>query len=133
MIFAAGPAATIAAPNALRPFGEIFPSRNIRHHFAGHDDDRGVYAKELLIPAGWALRSHSHPYDHLSILASGYASLKLGDDEVHLIHGPRAFTIKKGVVHTLRAITSVTWFCIHPSDESDADKVDHVILAKGEP
>lgn len=132
-MFAAGPAASNAVLHALRPFGDAFPPQNIRHHFAGQDVDRGVYAKELLIPAGWMLRSHSHPYDHLSILASGYASLKLGDDEVHLIHGPQAFTIKKGVVHTLRAITAVTWFCIHPSNESDADKVDQVILAKGEP
>ena len=42
----------------------------IEHHFGG-----GVYAKETIIPAGVMLQQHAHTYDHLSILASGKASV----------------------------------------------------------
>lgn len=131
MIFAAGPAASNAAVRAaLRPFGDAFPPQNIRHHFAGQDDDRGVYAKELLIPAGWMLRSHSHTYDHLGILSQGIAHLRIGEN-TRIVIGPEAILIPKQEEHTLRAITDVTWFCVHPTSETDADKVDQVILMSG--
>jgi quercetin dioxygenase-like cupin family protein len=102
----------------------------IRHHFAGQDDARGVYAKELHISAGTLLTSHRHAYDHLSILASGFASLTLGDDVPHVLHGPVALTIPKGAEHTLRAITDVVWFCIHPTEETDTLKIDEAILSQ---
>lgn len=109
------------------PFAEIFPAGNISHHFIGQDQAKGVYAKELRIPAGFRLVSHSHTYDHLAILASGIVRLSV-DDRHQLLTGPEAVTIKAGEVHTLRAITAAVWFCIHPTDETDADKVDEAIL-----
>lgn len=115
---------------ALEVFDDAFPSRNIRHHFAGQDDDRGVYAKELLVPAGWILRSHKHDYDHLSIIASGVAHLTVGP-ATRVVCGPEMIVVKKGEAHELRAVTPVTWYCIHPTGETDPDKVDDVILTKG--
>lgn len=131
MIFAFGPGAFAAIDQVLQPFAEMFPAENVRHHFVGQDDSKGLYAKELHIPAGFILRSHHHPYDHLSILASGYVRFDT-PGESRLIHGPAAITVRKGVTHTLRAITDAVWFCIHPTDETDEAKVDDVILSKGE-
>lgn len=132
MIFAAGPAPTHwVMEAALKPFADVFPTENIRHHFTGQDDAKGIYAKELHIPAGMMLASHEHEYDHLSILASGTIHLTLGGI-TRVWRGPVALTISKGKAHTLLAITDAVWFCIHPTDETDEAKVDDVILTKGE-
>lgn len=124
-----GPGLTGAAATVevFRPFGDVFPAANIHHHFIGQDQAKGVYAKELRIPAGYRLVSHAHSYDHLSILASGTITLEVGGASRKMV-GPCAVTIKAGVHHTLRAYTDVVWFCIHPTDETDADKVDDAIL-----
>jgi quercetin dioxygenase-like cupin family protein len=106
----------------MRPFAEAFPAENVSHHFAG-----GVYAKELRIPAGYKLVSHSHPYAHLSILASGTVML---DDAATMVTGPQALTIEAGVRHSVAAVTDAIWFCIHSTAETDPDKVDAVILAR---
>lgn len=128
MILAAGPlACDVASRAALKPFGDVFPAENIRHHFAGQDDDRGVYAKELLIPAGWTLGSHEHHYDHLSILSRGIGRLTI-NGRSELIEGSRMIVVPKGTAHELYAITPCIWFCIHPTHETDPDKVDQVIL-----
>jgi quercetin dioxygenase-like cupin family protein len=111
----------------MKPFPDAFPADNIRHHFVGQDQARGVYAKELRIPAGVEMVSHSHQYDHLSILARGVVQITI-DGVASEMSGPRAMTIKAGEAHTLRAITDAVWFCIHPTDETDAARVDEAIL-----
>lgn len=115
--------------SVLEPFAMAFPADNIRHHFVGQGDAKGIYAKELRIPAGFVLVSHEHDYDHLSILASGTIRLMI-DGATWLYHGPIALPIRKGQPHTLTAVTNTVWFCIHPTDETDEAKVDDVILSK---
>ena len=112
---------------AMRPFAEVFPAANIHHHFVGQDQARGVYAKELHIPAGWTLGEHRHDYDHLSILSSGTVRLTRGGATEEFT-GSCAITIKAGVTHTLVALTDAVWYCIHPTDCTDPDQVDDVLL-----
>lgn len=114
----------------LMPFSEAFPTENVHHHFVGQDQDRGVYAKEVHIPAGYELVSHQHPYDHLSILAKGTIMLTVGDTPGQFLIGPRAITIAAGVEHSIVALIDAVWFCIHPHDETDPATVDEVILRK---
>lgn len=131
MIFGAGPAASAAAVKAATdPVTEAFGPDVIRHHFAGQGDAHGVYAKEARIPAGGFVVSHSHAYDHLSILASGVARVEVAGQATQRLHGPCALTVKKGLEHKVTALTSIVWYCIHPTDETEADLVDAAILAK---
>lgn len=111
----------------MQPFDAVFPAENIHHHFIGQDQGKGIYAKELRIPAGWVLESHAHAYDHLSILSQG--TVMLAVDGVRSIHeGPTHLVIKAGKVHSVRAITDAVWSCIHPTDETDWATVDEAIL-----
>lgn len=112
----------------MQPFAEMFPPDNIHHHFVGQDSDKGIYAKELFIPAGYVLLGHEHTYDHLSILASGAIALTVGNG-TRYVSGPCALTIKAGEKHQVRAITDAVWFCIHPTGETDPTRVDDAILA----
>jgi quercetin dioxygenase-like cupin family protein len=85
------------------------PNRwEIGHHFAD-----GLYAKEINLLAGSEVIQHSHDYDHLSIF-TGLIELTV-DDETKILSAstPRCLVIKKGKHHGIKAITNVTWYCIH--------------------
>jgi quercetin dioxygenase-like cupin family protein len=110
------------------PVTEAFGPDAIHHHFAG-----GVYAKETRIPAGGFVVSHSHPYEHMSILASGEVMIQAESPPLpieYLLRGPAVVKIKKGVHHRITALTDAVWYCIHATDETEADLVDAAILAK---
>jgi quercetin dioxygenase-like cupin family protein len=107
-------------------FNEGFEDAGIHlvHHFGG-----GVYAKETRIPAGVALEQHVHPFDHLSILASGRAKIVAGE-EFMLRDGPAVLLIRKGIKHKVHAITDITWLCVHATEETDPEKIDHVLVGE---
>lgn len=95
----------------------------IQHHFSS-----GVYAKHTTIPKDTILTQHVHPFDHLSILASGTVSLKV-DDDIRIITGPACLTIAAGKAHAVTAITDAVWFCIHAISDENPETVDASILA----
>jgi hypothetical protein len=111
---------------AADPATEAFGPNAVHHHFAG-----GVYAKETRIPAGHFVVSHKHPYDHLSILASGLVSLTVEGVTAYL-RGPAAAVIRKGAEHRIFAVDDSVWYCIHATAETDPEKVDGVILSREE-
>jgi quercetin dioxygenase-like cupin family protein len=94
----------------------------IEHHFGG-----GVYAKETIIPAGVILQQHAHTYDHLSILASGKAAVTNGETVTEYT-GPACITIKAGIPHGVLAVTDIVWFCVHATNETDAEHIDHALI-----
>lgn len=95
---------------------------NIKHFFSGRE-----YAKQMTLPKGHYAETHSHNYDHLSILASGEVVVVVDGVESHHI-GPDCITIKANQEHFIFAVTDSTWFCVHSTDETDPDKVDEVII-----
>lgn len=114
----------------MKPFADVFPAGNVRHHFTGQDRGKGVYAKELRIPAGFVMVSHRHLYDHLSILAGGTVVLSDGVNGGRTLTGPCAVTIAAGMDHSLVALTDAVWFCVHPTDETNPDAVDATLVEK---
>lgn len=100
---------------------------NIVHHFGG-----GVYSKETRIPAGAILVQHKHAYDHLSILASGTVELQVDGVRSELT-GPACLTIKANTHHGVKALTEVTWYCIHASDCADEHDIDGSLIVDGDP
>jgi quercetin dioxygenase-like cupin family protein len=92
------------------------------HHFAG-----GVYCKETHIPAGRALLQHAHPFEHLSVLAKGSAVVSV--DGVRYVYDAPAFLkIKANAIHEVQAVSDCVWGCIHATNETDPDKIDHVLM-----
>lgn len=94
------------------------------HHMP---DEDGVYIKETHIPAGVKLSMHVHTFTHKSVLASGKALLHVGGSSKE-ITAPSVFVVQTGVAHEVEAITDCVWLCIHATDESDPDKIDHTIV-----
>jgi len=96
----------------------------ITHHWA-----KGLYSKEMRVPAGVQIGKHVHDYDHFSALMSGRALIEV-DGEQFVHEAPALLTIKAGKLHVIFALTDVVWHCIHHTDETDPDKIDSVL--KGE-
>jgi hypothetical protein len=91
---------------------------DVLHHFGG-----GVYIKQSLIPAGHTLVQHKHKFEHMTILAIGQAIV---DGIVR--NGPQVFVIPAEQYHGARTVTDCVWFCVHATDECDAEKVDDVLI-----
>ena len=114
----------------MKTVSELFKELNGRmdidvgtvHHFSA-----GVYAKEMHLPAGFCAVSHSHAYDHMSILGKGVVEVST-DDWVRTFEAPACVEVKAGVHHMIRAIEDATWFCIHATDETNPDKIDRVAI-----
>lgn len=94
----------------------------IKHHFSGRE-----YAKQMILPASHYADTHSHNFDHLSILACGTVIVTIDDTkETHV--GPSCITIGAGQVHRIEALTDSVWFCVHAHEGTDPDKVDDVLV-----
>jgi len=80
----------------------------------------GLVRRSYRIPAGLVIFTHTHPYDHLSVLYSGRCDLYKNGRYAETLTGPRAVFIGKGVSHEIFAITDCLWDCIHAFDEAKA-------------
>ena len=94
----------------------------IVHHFSS-----GLYAKETQIPAGVLLTQHVHSFDHLSALMKGTCTVTV-DGRTTYHEAPEFLTIRAGQAHEVYAMTDVVWACLHATDETDPERIDHVIL-----
>jgi quercetin dioxygenase-like cupin family protein len=99
---------------------------NIEHHFS-----ENLYAKQINLDAGNIVVQHKHKFDHLSILAKGKV-IVLFDEDATEYTAPACINIVKGVDHAIKALENSVWFCVHATDETDATKVDKVLIQKGE-
>jgi quercetin dioxygenase-like cupin family protein len=94
----------------------------IKHFFSD-----GLYAKETRIPQDYRLIQHSHSYDHMSILASGWVTV-LVDGVATDYHAPACINIEAGKNHEVIGVTDSVWYCIHATDETDPEKIDEVLI-----
>ena len=92
----------------------------LRHHFAA-----GLYAKEYVLPKGWAVPQHVHSYSHLSILAKGEVVVDV--DGVHTFYkAPACIEIEADKSHVIITQADTVWYCIHSTEEAEAEDMDIV-------
>jgi quercetin dioxygenase-like cupin family protein len=58
--------------------------------------------------------------------------VKTDDSEVVEYTAPTVVTIKAGINHAIYAVEDASWFCIHATDETDAEHIDEVLIKKAE-
>lgn len=95
------------------------------HHFAA-----GVYVREMDLLAGQSVQTHTHKYDHLSILGKGEVEVYVDGVTTHYA-APACILIKAGVVHGLFALSDSTWFCAHAADEDSVEALDAQLIKEG--
>jgi len=95
---------------------------HIQHYFSGRE-----YARRMTLPAGHYAESHRHNFDHLSILATGKVRVTVDGVDTEY-NGPECLTIRAGQVHRIEALTDTVWFCVHATDETNPDNIDHQLI-----
>lgn len=116
---------TSVAEYAQQHEGYVGFDPQVQHHFS-----KGLYSKEIHIPRGHAIVSHAHAFDHLSFLGKGMVVLRTDDAEDRVVTAPACVNIRAGVHHAITALQDATWFCTHATDETDAEKVDRVLITR---
>jgi quercetin dioxygenase-like cupin family protein len=96
----------------------------ISHHFSD-----GVYAKQMYLEKGHIAITHSHNYDHLSILAQGEVDIALNGIKTRFT-APCCIDIKAGIEHSIEALADSVFFCIHATSETDINKVDETLIER---
>jgi hypothetical protein len=100
---------------------ETFP---VKHKFAD-----GVYAREILLPAGTVVIGKIHKFGHINVISEGHVSVltEFGVDE---LFGPCTFISKPGTKRVVYAHESTVWTTFHGTHHTDPDSVEADIICK---
>jgi len=94
-----------------------------KHHFAP-----GIYVRELFIPAGTVLTGKIHRHELMNILISGTIRVTT-DDGIKELTGPKIYNSAAGMKKAAIAITDTIWLNIHPTTETDLEKIEEAFIA----
>ncbi len=96
----------------------------VKHHFS-----KGVYAREIRIPAGSLVVGKLHKFQNLNILSEGEISV-LSIDGAERMKAPCTIVSSPGVKRLAYAHTDVVWTTIHGTEETNVDKIEDIFIAK---
>ncbi len=94
-----------------------------KHHFA-----KGLYAREIFIPAGTLLVGKIHKSEHLNIILKGDISV-ITEWGMERIKAPHAMVSKSGTKKVGYAHKDTTYITIHATEETDAEKLEEELIA----
>ena len=89
----------------------------------------GVYARELFMPQGTLIIGKIHRHEHLNIISHGSVSVITEDGLEHFC-APHTFISKCGTKRVVYAHTDAIWTTIHPTQETDLEKIEEQIICK---
>jgi hypothetical protein len=96
----------------------------LTHRFAP-----GVYFREIFMPAGTIVLGHEHKTEHFNVILTGRALVAM-DGEIQEVVAPAVIKSLAGVRKALLIIEDMRWCTIHPTDETDLDKLEELLIIK---
>lgn len=96
------------------------------HHFS-----KGVYAREIHIPAGVVLTGEIHKFKNLNILSQGRMQV-LTESGVEEVEAPFTIISPAGTKRIAYTLTKCVWTTVHGTDETDINKIEQIFIAKSE-
>jgi len=103
---------------------EIDVQENVRHIFAP-----GVYAREMTIKAGEMVIGKIHKTEHINIISKGDISVKT-QFGMNRYKGPCTFVSQIGTKRVVFAHEDTIWTTIHPTQETELEKIEEHVIAK---
>lgn len=98
---------------------------NLQHTFAPH-----VYGRTLTIAKHTLLVGKIHKHAHLNILSKGSVLvLTEGGGAEHLV-GPLTMVSLPGTKRGVYTLEETVWTTVHPTDETDLEKIEDFVIAK---
>lgn len=92
---------------------------------------KGVYARELHIPAGVTLTGKIHKYENLNILSKGKMMVSV-DGEMVAVEAPFTVVSPPGTKRVAYAVTDCIWTTIHGTDSRDVEEIELEFIAQNE-
>lgn len=96
------------------------------HHFS-----KGVYARELHIPAGVILTGEIHKFDNLNILSKGKIEV-LTEKGMQEVEAPFTIVSPAGTKRIARALTDCVWTTVHGTEETNLNIIEKSFIVKTE-
>jgi len=87
----------------------------------------GVYLRRILMPAGTFVIGKTHKTEHLNIVFSGKASVMI-DSEIRLLKSGDVFVSGEGIKKILYIHEEMIWGTVHPTKETDEDKLEKELI-----
>lgn len=94
-----------------------------RHFFA-----RGVYVRELRVPAGMLVLGGIHKHSQVFVVLSGEALVLFGDG-VRRVKGGDIFETEAGVQRAAHALVDTVFLTAHGTHERDIERVEAELVA----
>lgn len=117
-------AKVIAFENLLKQYPQL--ELKVVHHFS-----KGVYARELHIPAGTILTGEIHKFENLNILSQGRIQV-LTENGMQEVEAPFTVVSPAGTKRVARALTDCVWTTIHGTELKDVGEIKNYFIAASE-
>jgi len=104
---------------------KIDPDSCVTHFFAP-----GVYVRQFFLPKGMIVTGKIHKTKHISIISFGKVSVTTEGRGIEIIEGPYTFTNEPGDKRAVYAHEDTLWTTIHPTNETDLEKIEDEVIAK---
>ena len=95
----------------------------IVHYFS-----KGMYIREMHVPAGVTLTGKIHRTEHLCVLSKGEVSVA-NEHGVKTYRAPYTIASPSGVKRAVYAHEDAVWANLHRTDETDLDKLEAMLIA----
>lgn len=90
------------------------------HQFMG-----GIYLRSISVPAGTLIIGKRHRHETCNMLLSGVMSIYIGEDQPNkMLKGPCIFRSDPGSKKMGYAHTDCVFMNLHPTSETDLDKIE---------
>lgn len=96
----------------------------VKHHIT----DSGLYAREMIIPAGTVIVGRIKKHEHISVLSAGFVT-EVTDAGLQRIKAPYTMVSKPDTKRVVWAHETTVWTTIHASEETDLDKLEADLIA----
>ena len=86
---------------------------------------RNIFVRQMhFLAAGDIEHGHAHPFDHLSLLAVGAVSVKIGDNAPVEYQAPTMIYVEKDIQHEITATQDNTvLYCVHALRDADTQDI----------
>lgn len=98
----------------------------VKHYFS-----KGVYAREILIPAGTTVTGKIHKFANLNILSQGEMMVST-ENGVQLVRAPFTVVSPPGTKRIAHTLTDCVWTTIHGTEKTDLDAIELEFTADSE-
>ena len=96
-----------------------------------HYFSKGVYAREIKIPAGIILTGEIHKFENLNILSKGSMQVST-EDGIKEVEAPFTVVSPAGTKRIAYTLSDCVWTTIHGTNETDLKIIEHTFIAKSE-